>query len=78
MSEALSKGKIDVALPIYRDYYLAEQSGFIQSNSLGTVPLVALHVGGNLNENLKKIACTTSSFVSYRELQTLYPSSNHN
>lgn len=75
MSEALSKGKIDVALPIYRDYYLAEQCGFIQSNSLGTVPLVALHVGGNLNENLKKIACTTSSFVSYRELQTLYPSS---
>lgn len=75
MSEALSKGKIDVALPIYRDYYLAEQCGFIQSNSLGTVPLVALHVGGDLNENLKKIACTTSSFVSYRELQTLYPSS---
>ncbi len=75
MSEALSKGKIDVALPIYRDYYLAEQSGCIQSISLGTVPLVALHVGGNLNENLKNIACTASSFINYRELQTLYPSS---
>lgn len=74
-SEALSKGKIDVALPIYRDYYLAEQSGCIQSISLGTVPLVALHVGGNLNENLKNIACTTSSLVNYRELKTLYPSS---
>ena len=31
MSKALSKGSIDVALPVYRDYWFAEQSGVVQS-----------------------------------------------
>ncbi len=36
MSKALS-GSIDVALPVYRDYWFAEQSGVVQSVSLGTI-----------------------------------------
>lgn len=37
MTKALSKGTIDVALPLFRDYWLAEQGGTIQSNPMGTV-----------------------------------------
>lgn len=58
MSKALSKGSIDVALPVYRDYWFAEQSGVVQSVSLGTVSLTAIHTGGNLNKDLQNIACT--------------------
>lgn len=45
MSKALSKGSIDVALPVYRDYWFAEQSGVVQSVSLGTISLTAIHSG---------------------------------
>ena len=50
MSKALSKGSIDVALPVYRDYWFAEQSGVVQSVSLGTISLTAIHSGSNLDK----------------------------
>ena len=58
MSKALSKGSIDVALPVYRDYWFAEQSGVVQSVSLGTISLTAIHTGSDLNKDLQNIACT--------------------
>lgn len=73
MSEALSKGSIDVALPVYRDYWFAEQTGVVQSVSLGTMPLTAIHTGSNLNKDLQKIACTKSSFVNKNALESLFP-----
>ena len=53
MSKALSKGSIDVALPVYRDYWFAEQSGVVQSVSLGTVSLPAIHTGSTLNKTFR-------------------------
>lgn len=73
MSKALSKGSIDVALPVYRDYWFAEQSGVVQSVSLGTVSLTAIHTDGNLNKDLQNIACTKSSFVNQNVLESLLP-----
>ena len=73
MSKALSKGNIDAALPVYRDYWFAEQSGVVQSVSLGTVSLTAIHTGGNLNKDLQNIACTKSSFINQNVLESLFP-----
>lgn len=73
MSKALSKGSIDVVLPVYRDYWFAEQSGIVQSISLGTVSLTAIHTGGNLNKDLQNIACTKSSFINQNVLESLFP-----
>lgn len=73
MSKALSKGSIDVALPVYRDYWFAEQSGVVQSVSLGTISLTAIHSGSNLNKGLQNIACTKSSFINRNVLESLFP-----
>lgn len=73
MSKALSKGSIDVALPVYRDYWFAEQTGVVQSISLGTISLTAIHTGNNLNKDLQNIACTKSSFVNKNALESLFP-----
>lgn len=73
MSKALSKGSIDVALPIYRDYWFAEQSGVVQSVSLGTISLTAIHTGSNLNKDLQNIACTKSSIINRNVLESLFP-----
>ena len=73
MSKALSKGSIDVALPVYRDYWFAEQSGVVQSVLLGTISLTAIHSGSNLNKDLQNIACTKSSFINRNVLESLFP-----
>ena len=73
MVEALSNGTIDVALPFFRDYWLAEQKGVIQSNSMGTVSLTAIHRSNDLSSDLKKIACTEGAIVNRFELESLFP-----
>ena len=73
MSKALSKGSIDVALPVYRDYWFAEQTGVVQSVSLGTMSLTAIHTGSNLNKDLQNIACTKSSLINQNALESLFP-----
>ena len=73
MSKALSKGSIDVALPVYRDYWFAEKTGVVQSVSLGTMSLTAIHTGSNLNKDLQNIACTKSSLINQNALESLFP-----
>ena len=73
MVKALSNGTIDAALPLLRDYWLAEQKGVVQSNPMGTVSLTAIHSSNNLNRDLKKIACTQSAIVNRLELESLFP-----
>lgn len=73
MTKALSKGTIDVALPLFRDYWLAEQGGTIQSNPMGTVSLTAIHSSNNLDSDLKSIACTEGAIVNRFELESLFP-----
>lgn len=73
MTKALSTGTIDVALPLFRDYWLAEQAGVILSNPMGTVSLAAIHSSSNLNSDLKHIACTADAIVNRFELENLFP-----
>ena len=73
MIKALSEGTIDVALPFFRDYWLAEQVGVIQSSSTGTVSLTAIHSSNDLSKDLKNIACTKSAIVNRFELESLFP-----
>lgn len=73
LQKALTNGTVDVALPIYRDYWLAEQLGFIQSNSLGSMSLTVIHTGSDLNKDLQSIACAKSSIVNRPALESLYP-----
>lgn len=73
MIKALSEGTIDVALPFFRDYWLAEQIGVIQSNSMGTVSLTAIHSSNDLSKDLNNIACTKSAIVNRFELESLFP-----
>ena len=73
MIKALSEGTIDVALPFFRDYWLAEQVGVIQSNSMGTVSLTAIHSSNDLSKDLKNIVCTKGAIVDRFELESLFP-----
>ena len=73
LAKALSEGTIDVALPFFRDYWLAEQEGVIQSNLMGTVSLTAIHSSSDLSKDLKSIACSESAIVSRPELESLFP-----
>ena len=73
MIKALSEGTIDVALPFLRDYWLAEQVGVIQSNSMGTVSLTAIHSSNDLSKDLKNIVCTKGAIVDRFELESLFP-----
>lgn len=73
LQKALTKGTVDVALPIYRDYWLAEQMGFVQSTSLGSMSLTVIHAGSDLSNDLQSIACANSSIVNHRVLESLYP-----
>lgn len=73
MTKALSTGTIDVALPLFRDYWLAEQAGVILSNPMGTVSQAAIHSSSNLNSDLKNIACTADAIVNRFELENLFP-----
>ena len=73
MVEALSDGTIDAALPFFRDYWLAEQKGVAQSNSMGTVSLTAIHVSNDLDSDLKDIAYTENAIINRFELESLFP-----
>ncbi|MEQ2951393.1 transporter substrate-binding domain-containing protein [Collinsella sp. CLA-AA-H302] len=73
MVGALSDGTIDAALPFFRDYWLAEQKGVTQSNSMGTISLTAIHVSNDLDSDLKNIACTENAIINRFELESLFP-----
>lgn len=76
MTEALSKGNIDIALPAFRDYWLAEQMGAVQSISMGTISLTTIHATSDLNRDLRNICCTGFSIVNRSELIIMFPNAH--
>ena len=76
MMEALSKGNIDIALPAFRDYWLAEQMGTVQSISMGTISLTAIHATSDLIKYLRIICCTGFSIVNRCALKSMFPNAN--
>ena len=73
LTDALRDGSIDAAMPINRDYWLAEQAGFIQSSMMSTTSLVAIYAGGNLDDALKSIAYHDRSLLDSIDLKVRYP-----
>ena len=73
LTDALRDGTVDVAMPINKDYWLAEQAGFIQSSMMTTTSLVAIYAGGNLDDALKNIAYHDRSLLDSIDLQVRYP-----
>ena len=61
---ALGRGEIDVALPFAKDYWIAEQEGYAQSDSLASSSLVALYKGDDLGSALSSILVQPNSIVS--------------
>ena len=73
LTDALRDDSIDVAMPINKDFWLAEQAGFIQSSVMATTSLVAIYTGGNLDDALKSIAFHDRSLLDDIDLQVRYP-----
>lgn len=70
---ALGRGEIDVALPFAKDYWIAEQEGYAQSDSLASSSLVALYKGDDLGSALSSILVQPNSIVSGSLLRSRYP-----
>lgn len=73
LTDALRDSRIDVAMPVNMDYWLAEQAGFIQSSAVTTTSLVAIYTGGNLDDALKNIAFHDRSLLDSSDLHVRYP-----
>lgn len=73
LEAALGRGEIDVALPFAKDYWIADQEGYAQSDSLASSSLVALYKGNDLGSALASIAIRPNSIVSESLLKARYP-----
>ena len=73
LEAALGRGGIDVALPFAKDYWIAEQEGYAQSDSLASSSLVALYKGDDLGSALSSIVVQPNSIVSESLLRSRYP-----
>ena len=73
LEAALGRGEIDVALPFAKDYWIADQEGYAQSDSLAPSSLVALYKGNDLGSALASIAIRPNSIVSESLLKSRYP-----
>lgn len=50
--------------------------GTVQSISMGTISLTAIHATSDLNKDLRNICCTGFSIVNRSELKTMFPNAN--
>ena len=73
MSQALASGAVDVAMPVARDYWLAEKDGSVQSAAIISTSLVAVYAGGDLSDALGSIAYHPSSLYNGNQLRAYYP-----
>ena len=73
LEAALGRGEIDVALPFAKYYWIADQEGYAQSDSLASSSLVALYKGNDLGIALASIAIQPNSIVLESLLKSRYP-----
>lgn len=73
MASALHAGEIDVAMPVSKDYWLAEQDGSIQSSTLSSTSLLALYSGETLDDSLTRIAYQPTSLLNGNAVAVRYP-----
>lgn len=70
---AANDGEIDLFGPLYSDAWLAEQSGFINSNAITTTTFILLYQGDYSEETTQKIACAKNSAIQIGAVEVLYP-----
>lgn len=75
MAAALKQGQIDAAMPVCKDYWLAEQDGSVQSSTLSSTSLIALYSGNTLEDSLKSIAYQPTSLFNGNAVAVRYPDS---
>lgn len=73
MAKALHQNQIDVAMPVAKEYWLAEQDGSIQSSTLSSTSLLALYSGETLEDSLSSIAYASTSLLNGNAVAVRYP-----
>ncbi len=74
MRHALEQGEVDVVAPVCKDYWTAEQGHYVQSSTLATSSILAIHNAfGSMEENLSSIAYHSSSLFNKDVLAARYP-----
>ena len=73
MSRALLDGTIDVSMPAYEDFWLAEQYGVVQSSTISTTSLVAIHGNVPSSELLGTVAYQPGTIIDRSVIKTRYP-----
>ena len=64
LKAALLDGSVDVAMPVAKDYWLAERAECIQSSAMASSAIVAVYAGGRLEEALGSIAHCPESLLN--------------
>ena len=73
MEKALQSGEIDAAMPVAKDYWLAEQDNSAQSSTLCSTSLIAVYAGDDLQGALGSIATCPSSLFNANLVSVRYP-----
>ena len=73
MKAALLDGDIDVAMPVAKDYWLAEQDDCIQSSAMAQTALIAVYTGGRLEDALSSIAYSPESLLNRSLVGVRFP-----
>ena len=73
MKAALLDGSIDAAMPVVKDYWLAERAECIQSSVMTSSAIVAVYTGGRLEDALGSIAYCPESLLNRNLLGVRFP-----
>lgn len=73
MRQALKDGEIDIAGPVIRDFYLAEQDDCVLTSAMLESTPVIVYKGDDVGSSLKTIATTDASVFESSYIKVLFP-----
>jgi len=73
LTQALRDGEIDVAGPVVRDFYLAEQDRFVLTDGMINTTPVVIYKDGDYESSLKVIATANASVYTPGVVSVLFP-----
>ncbi len=73
MTQALQAGEIDIAGPVIRDFYLAEQQRFVLTDAMINTTPVVIYKGSDYDKSLNIIGAADASVYSANILSILFP-----
>ncbi len=75
MEEALHKGEIDAAFPVYSDFWISESKGFSQTDALIDERIMIVYYNEYQSDLMDKIALSDTGIGQRYYLSTYYPDS---